>query len=248
MAVKIGKVPQQNQSTRGPIDVNNPESARGRRIQRIYDTLCPDWQGRQKGRDREFTGLFDALRDDGLFSKDNEKERKRVYFPAANRQLETRVFAGHCDDVLFIGGDIAGKRVHEGKKMLKQGNADFVVADGFRVPFENGSLDAIVDIAGAAWYALEPHSPGNSSRDNLKSLLYEWHRALGTKGVVVLDDYPERGHAYSSTMRRMAEAAPDIFENVKKGGFYFSVGDYNVAFKTRTLKLESGRAYVFEKT
>ncbi len=212
--------------------------------------MNPNWQDRQKGRDREFSDLFEALKSDGLFSRNAGKEKKRVYFPAANRQLETRTFSYRClhdDSIAFIGGDIVGSKVREGKDRLKQGNADFVVADGFRVPFENGSLDAIIDIAGAAWYALDTPVKGKADND-LKFLLYEWHRALGPKGAVILDDFPKNdGSGYLTTMRWFRERCPDIFENIKKGGFCFSVGDYRVAFKARTVKMSVGQAHVFEK-
>ncbi len=270
MAVKIGKLPPCEQKTKSGSDASfatwiddngqfgallGEHDERRHKMEFIYEKMSPDWQDRQKGRNSEFSELFNALKKDGLFSRDNGKERKRVYFPAANRQLETIMFSYHCrydDSIALIGADIVRGPVHEGKKRLKQGNADFVVADGFRVPFEDGSLDAIVDIAGATWYALEPHSPGKSSRDNFKSLLHEWHRALGPNGVVVLDDYPEHGNAYVSntyvsTIWWVGEMCPDIFENVQKGGFHFSVGDYRVAFKTRAVKLKAGQAYVFEK-
>lgn len=249
---------------------NDPEgTARWKRMKFAYHKTDPNWQDRQTDRDRMFSELYEALDNYGIFSRsegNNNGKKKRAYFPAANKQLETRVFTDHCNDVLFVGGDIIKSAVAEGKARTKSQNADFVVADGFRVPFEDGSLDAIVDVAGATWYALEPHSPGKNPRDNFKSLLYEWHRALGPKGVVVLDDYSEKGNGYISTMRWFEAMCPDIFENIKKGGFYFSVGDYRVAFKARTVKVGSvrarslgvragiprgrplgGQAYVFEK-
>ncbi len=271
MAVKIGKIPPRepkNKNGSGAAfaawidddgqfgNLLNENGERRRKMEFTYTRVDPNWQDHQLGRDREFSELFDALKGDGLFSKDNKRERKRVYFPAANRQLETRVFADHCDDVLFVGGDMVRSAVAEGKTRTKSQNADFVVADGFRVPFEDESLDAIIDIAGASWYALEPHSPGESSRDNFKSLLHEWHKALGPSGVVVLDDYFGNDSRYLTTMDWFREACPDIFENVKKGGFYFTVDDYRVAFKARTVKVGSsralprqlgGRAYIFEK-
>lgn len=265
MAVKIGKVPpgqEKHGSHPNAVSVTwigdgqvsasflSEDGERRHKMEFTYEKMSPDWQDRQKGREKEFSELFNALKREGLFSRDNGKERKRVYFPAANRQLETLTFSYHCrydDSIALIGGDIVGSQVHKGKTRLKQGNADFVVADAFHVPFENGSLDAIVDIAGATWYALEPYSPGKSSRDNFKSLLHEWHRALAPKGAVVLDDYVGTSNIRLSTMKWLEETCPDIFENVKKGGFYFPVGDYRVAFKARAVKLKTGQAYVFEK-
>lgn len=269
MAVKIGKIPPRGRESKIVNDLAGQSSTlpgehdeRCRMMESIYGEKDPTWQDTQHGRDKEFSELFDALKKDGLFSKDNGKEKKRVYFPAANRQLETLTFSYHCrndDSIAFIGGDIVRSQVPEGKKRLKPGdggNADFVVADAFHVPFEDGSLDAIIDIAGATWYALAPCSPGKSSRGNLKSLLHEWHKALGPKGVVVLDDYSGKGSEYLTTMDWFRAACPDIFKNIKKDGLYFSVDDYGVAFKAKTVKVGGvralsrplgGRAYIFEK-
>lgn len=265
MAVKIGKIPPCEQKTKIDsgaafdtwIDDNGQfgilldgHDERRHKMEFIYEKMSPDWQDRQKGRNREFSELFNALGDYGLFSRDDGKKRKWLYCPAANRQLETIMFSYHCrndDSIAVIGADIVGSKVHEGKKRLKQGNADFVVADAFHVPFEDGSLDTIVDIAGAAWCALDTPVKGKADKD-VKSLLYEWHRALGPKGAVVLDDFPKNdGSRYLTTMHWLEKRCPDIFEDVQKGGFYFPVGDYRVAFKAKTVKVGREQAYVFEK-
>ncbi len=206
-----------------------------------------------------FSKLFKALKLEGILSSS-----EFVYFPAANKQLETRIFSslGKDDKSLrFIGGDLNSNLVRKGKRQMPEGaaNAQFVVADAFYAPFKE--VGAIIDIQGAAGYSFfkltEAESEPDSGNDDgkkisdFKSILFEYHRILKPNGVLVLDDtggiIP---HKYPSTMRLIEVLAPEVFEGVKRGEFDFQTEEgYKVAFRARPLRAENGKnlAYVFEK-
>lgn len=250
----------------------------------VYGREGPDVQDQYEiSRGKLFSSLFHTLKDEGVFSRaqnkktDGSREKGSsvlgVYFPAANTQFETIIFSSLSDgddSLEFIGGDMVEELVHKGKGYFsaarggaKNNNADFVAADGFRIPFKNGSLGTIVDIAGAGWYALDADT-GEKAASNIRSIFYEWYNVLGEGGSVIFDDFhhywpnghiqPENysgeGGRYESTMHRLEKKAPDIFESIKNGEFRFQTDEGStVAFKTRSLKLKNGngQVYIFEK-
>lgn len=179
-------------------------------------------------RERVFGWLVQALKDEDMLSSG-----EHVWFPAANSQHETKLFSEKFPWCRFVGGDIVKSAVYEGKLRGgdSAGNAVLTVADAFNAPVKN--FDAIIDFAGAAWYASELANTDMERLANVNRIFCEYHKALKNGGCVMIDGYTHEMGGHYSTMDIIRMNFPELYETMKSGSVKFRTGE-------RTYKVEAG--------
>ncbi len=237
------------------------------------DGLQKGWQDKECYAERGimFYELAAALKVYGVLQHQPEREVV-VWFPAANLQLETRIFAsalGKDQKYRFIGGDIAGELVTEGKKRADatvKKNTDFVIGTAALPPFSD-SIDVIVDFGGAIWYAAynnvyyETYHPNNAVSPGF--IFCEYHKALKKGGCLVLDSCSWEKCGHDSTMKVLRQSDPKTFGAIEKSDEVvfrapghtetvssgkLEVGEYYARFRKSVVKIEEGcELYLFEK-
>lgn len=228
-----------NKKENTPESITERRERKGRLVREYALTNKPSFQDRID-RKKLFSHLAQTLEREGALGSSG-----LVYCPAANTQVDTRVFASSFPDHKFIGGDIVESAVVKGKYRTERDNkiknASFIIADGLYPPFKDESFDVISDFHGAAWHAAD--------NKKTKSLLSGYHKILTKGGRLVVDDYPQGG--YPSTIDLMASDLPEVFGNGNSGKVEFNDDGYEVKFRIRHFQVvgenERCRAYVFEK-
>lgn len=227
-----------------------------------YYGLNPDGVGKggswqdQNDRTALFRWLIEALDD-----RDMLMPGKRVYFPAANTQVETRAFAQAFPQCMFVGGDMEKSNVIAGKRRFTaSANADLLVADAFYMALRN--LDMIIDFGGAVWSASELYNRGQESAENVSRVFCEYHKALKKGGRVLIDHYSRAVAKDFSTVDLLEKNTPEIYEAMRSGRVRFRTGkrpctveagtftvdEYEAEFKVNELYVREGcRMYLLEK-
>ncbi len=188
-------------------------------------------------RDRVFGWLVQALKDEGMLSSG-----EHVWFPAANSQHETKLFSESFPWCRFVGGDMVRSAVYEGKLRGSDsaGNTVLAVADAFNAPVKN--FDAIIDFAGATWYAAELANTDTERAENVNRLFCECHKALRKGGLLMLDDYTHDMTGHYSTMQIIRMNMPELYETMKSGGAKFRTGEREYRVEAGTFKTDGYEA------